>query len=376
MTRLSMRPKRPAPERAFNFAFWTLTSLFIAFFVWQLAIGGIRILFEAPWLVFFTTVFVAFAVLRRHFRRKLVRGFLRPHAGFVCPRCLYPLRKLPDVGVCPECGLTYNRAEVVAMWERAYELPGLFPRAAPAPVSPPTSAILRPTVPWARWSLHGAFSDIESCARRRGFNRNRIPSLVMELDSFNESLPRPLPPEMLGFLGWYDSALWSEFVRNSNSHESSPNDWFGAPSLPIVIRALAHLRIGTAAELSHASPAIAAFLSSASEDRRLGWSQTQFIEFADSSEGPPVIYCTDPPDLPRGCIITFLPGVVERIWLADSLGQWLTRLAACEGVEFAFHPEQSARLSEPTRTLYVHEFSQRNPDARLFETPPVAAANK
>lgn len=39
-------------------------------------------------------------------------------AGYqACTRCLYDLRSLPEADACPECGLRYERAATMAMWQ-------------------------------------------------------------------------------------------------------------------------------------------------------------------------------------------------------------------------------------------------------------------
>jgi len=60
------------------------------------------------------------------------RRLLAPHRAFICLRCHYPLRSLPDAGVCPECGLAYTREETVRIWTRAYRLDEATPDSARA----------------------------------------------------------------------------------------------------------------------------------------------------------------------------------------------------------------------------------------------------
>lgn len=38
------------------------------------------------------------------------------HHLFVCPDCEYPLHKLSDPGICPECGRPYSFRKIQAYW--------------------------------------------------------------------------------------------------------------------------------------------------------------------------------------------------------------------------------------------------------------------
>ncbi len=51
---------------------------------------------------------------------KKARDQLRREGYKFCTRCEYNLATLPDEGVCPECGASYNRAMLEAHWEQAY----------------------------------------------------------------------------------------------------------------------------------------------------------------------------------------------------------------------------------------------------------------
>lgn len=46
---------------------------------------------------------------------------LKKHGRFLCIRCFYPLRGLPDTGLCPECAEPYTRDQLARLW-RNWEL--------------------------------------------------------------------------------------------------------------------------------------------------------------------------------------------------------------------------------------------------------------
>ena len=50
------------------------------------------------------------------------RRFIAGAGLRLCPRCLYDLRDLDQVGRCPECGRPYTLALVEEAWERKYWL--------------------------------------------------------------------------------------------------------------------------------------------------------------------------------------------------------------------------------------------------------------
>lgn len=49
------------------------------------------------------------------YRGLALPGQLRRH-GIACLRCAYSLRSLPRTGQCPECGLHYERSEIIKTW--------------------------------------------------------------------------------------------------------------------------------------------------------------------------------------------------------------------------------------------------------------------
>lgn len=44
--------------------------------------------------------------------------YLKHHGDGVCPGCVYPLQGLPAQSKCPECGRTYDLAEVADHWRK------------------------------------------------------------------------------------------------------------------------------------------------------------------------------------------------------------------------------------------------------------------
>ena len=370
-------PERPTPPRflrIFLAAYWTLLVGFFAFVLWKLIAGELVIIWSNPWFGSFAFVGIAFLVIYRAGRTQTVRRFLSPHSGFICPRCHYSLRALDDEGVCPECGTQYTRASVVALWEHAYSLGHRYPRVSPRtardPLPSPKTASSQGIVPWSKWSLPDALAKVEAGARRRGFASARFNALAREFDEACAKLARPLPMDLHAVLAWFDPALWQCFVHQlpPQTQAASPTEpasgispWLAQSALPtqqVSIRRPAEIVVATLAEHARTRPETKAFAESLSLlSRPPSWLDTQLIAFADAHSGEVIYYCTDPPDLPRGCIVTFRAGASDRLWLADALGQWLTRLAVCDGREFAFPPDdaspQGMQLREAFRAASV-----------------------
>src|SRR5262249_42012423 len=145
--------------------------------------------------------------------------------GFRCPRCHYPLCNLPDAGACPECGTSYTRASVVALWERFYRMGAIFPRSAPGLPGPLDIAALphlAHAVPAASGpapanniTIQAALESVETASRAKGFSARRFPAYLMDLDGAIANLGRPIPPDLYMFYAWFDPALWSSLVRSA-----------------------------------------------------------------------------------------------------------------------------------------------------------------
>jgi hypothetical protein len=91
------------------------------------------------------------------------------------------------------------------------------------------------------------------------------------------------------------------------------------------------------------------------------WIDGRVVVFGDSGYFEPLVYLVDATDSPAGAIVTFTQGDDDRMWLADTLAAWLARLAACDGVEYAFTPGAISNLKRSVRKQYVREFRERNP---------------
>jgi hypothetical protein len=104
------------------------------------------------------------------------------------------------------------------------------------------------------------------------------------------------------------------------------------------------------------------------------WADTTVIEFASSGAGEPIFYAIDHPRLRGGSIVAIPKDEREPVWLADSLALWLANLAACDGVELAFAPDEAARLDPRVIDWRIREFRKRNPRSRIFPNPDASQA--
>jgi hypothetical protein len=374
-------PSRPTPPRSlriFQFAYWALLFSFLAFVAWKLISGELVIIWENPWLGSFAMLATAFFFMYRYTRAQVIRNFLSPHSGFICPRCHYGLRALPDEGTCPECGTTYTRASIVALWEHTYRLGQRYPRVSARSATDATPSAAQTSTsqstPWSKWNLGSALTAVESGARRRGFKGARMPSLAMEFDAACAKLAHPLPADLHAFLAAFDPALWSRFIHTWPAQAPAPSTsvtdnplsaWLATtPEITehIRIRRPAELVVATLAEHAATHPGARAFADSLwTSTRSPAWEHTQLIAFADAHSSETLFYCTNPPDdLPRGCIITFFSTSPDRAWLADSFSQWLTRLACCEGVDGAFPGPGLDRAPKQLLDTWLAEFNTRN----------------
>jgi hypothetical protein len=254
----------------------------------------------------------------------------------------------------------------VGLWEQAFKLPARYPRisARKATAAPLQIQIeSRPKSPWSVWSLPEALRQVEAGARLRGLSGARFPSWVKELDVLTQQLKHWLPADLHAFYAWYDSTLWNRFVQPSSA--SSPmiadsadsadpvSQWLAQPEQvhkQVRIRPPSDIRIATLRESAAFRADTRAFADSlASLDQPSTWLNTQLIEFADSDCGATIFYCTDPPNLPRGCIVTFGRSDHDRIWLGDSLSEWLIRIAACNGIDAILNPALANDLDPALR---------------------------
>lgn len=98
------------------------------------------------------------------------------------------------------------------------------------------------------------------------------------------------------------------------------------------------------------------------------WRSTRLLFFGESAGGSPLVLATEPPAIPSASVVTFLSGHRAPVHLADSLPQWLARLAACEGCEPIFNPEALKSLDSGLVEVLITEYCQRNPESTLLSS--------
>ncbi|MFO0832340.1 MAG: hypothetical protein U0637_10950 [Phycisphaerales bacterium] len=343
-------PRLLPAQKKFEWWYWGVITSLVALLMWGLVTSQWRILFEGPWIAGLGTVVMALIVIRKYAKSRIARRFLNPHQGFLCPSCHYPMRGLPNVGHCPECGIEYSRARIVELWERTYGITGRFPRSevlrSPTACMPPDPGLGLP--PWTKGSLNAAAEKIESIARKNGHSAPRYAAYALDVAQAGIQLGRPVPPELFAFLSRIDPAMWSRFVGVTPapvaaSDGNDPIASFAGESMVdvIAIRSPAELRVVE-------TPAV--------DPRKPLWS----VAFADACNGMVVVYAA-PDDRPNGQVLAVVPGTAKHLWLADSLAQWLSRLAACEGADPALSPRGIDGIPAALREMYTAEFQQRNP---------------
>ncbi|MBX3357678.1 MAG: hypothetical protein KF745_04540 [Phycisphaeraceae bacterium] len=361
------RPKRIRSERRFLAVFWPIAVPCAGVYVWLSLTSGMGL---DSFVAGEATIIVALVFVFRSTRIRIARALLKPHGGFVCPRCHYTLSALPDAGECPECGTSYTREGVVALWERAYGLKQRFPRSSARHADPvgavippaPTESVRR--TPWTGASLRRVLEQIEAVARAHGYSDARFSAYSLDLERSPACFGVRYPADLYAFLSWVDPNLWSRFVNPSQcmaaAEQGEVGAWIAAqPADSIRVRDPSALRI---ARMS--GPWLGVGTEGPGPDgpsEAITPAEVRLFEFADSSAGGSIMYCMDPTDVPAGGIVTFLPGVDGRVWLADTLAQWLARLAACDGTELAFDRGGSGRVSEGLRAQFREEFRLRNP---------------
>lgn len=368
------RPKAPRSERVFTIAYWTIVSVFATWVAWLLYRGVLQINLAAEWIAGLGMIVMAVTTAYIHFRRRIVRRFLSPHQGFICPACHYPLRNLPDVGECPECGTSYTRSGIVQLWFTRYRVGASYPQTAP-PDSPSRleTRPATPSTPWSSRSMSAAASGVEALARRNGYRSPRLAAYASELALAAGRRGKAFPSEVEALYMWFDPAMWAAALGASGP-ESLESSWEEVAAAPashrqprIKFRRPDDLRTY---QFGNRSPGSAVLDAFAEHRQRQGdadaWVATTLIEIADTAAGACVMYCPDPPDSVTPYLLTFVPGHSDRVWLADSIAGWLIRLALCDGHEPVLHPELLTAIPQEHRVAFLQEFALRNPGSSLF----------
>lgn len=380
---LPKRPRRPASEvQLWRIGLVILVPI-LGIFFWSFSSGLISVGFVLSNLVVLALAIAIVAGIIESVSRNRVRELLDQHDGMVCPLCHFSLHGLPAAGTCPECSVVYTRPRVIDIWERAYRLVGRYEKLLPAP--PPAAVDLtgnpvKKEAPWSSWSLIAALQQIESVGRRHGFSGAKLQTFYQDFQSLNESQTRSLPTDLFHLLGWIDCDMWAEFVKtNCLEGETVGGDnvasfdvlWeegetdagVNSPArLPITLVGPTELRAEKLSSLSEKCPHAQAFSKNLERlERSDDWNVAQFVEFASTRDGARLYIVTGATDLHRGGVIAFLPETTDRVWLADSLSQWLIRLADCDGMEPGLFPHTIEKLPIDLRTFWESEFRKHNP---------------
>lgn len=335
-------------------------------------------LFGSPTMYFFpsliTCLLAAWAGLAvfTGMRRRRIRKFLDPHGAAVCPRCHFSLKGLGQEGVCPECSTVFTLARVVTMWEQAYRLGGLYEKVVKAPVPVITKEIERKrVVPWATWSYAAAIEGIEKVAREHGFTGGRFQSFFLDNDQVSEEQRRKLPQEIQNLLAWIDTDMWSKFVER-NCAAVAPVSGVAIDSLwenggkanpstlaPITLLGPTELRLVKFGDIARDD--VQDFLESkkmqgGGDDLK----DALVTEFAVTNDCVSIFIATTVPGLKRGSVIALTAGNSEFLWLGDSLGQWLVRMIACDGIDMELFPEAASKVDIGLRELWKEECAARN----------------
>lgn len=318
------------------------------------------------------------------------RRAVKPHLGFVCSQCYYPLTGLPHASNCPECSTPYVRRDLLEQWERYGVGIRLVRQWMFAPdqselvqINSTTDHFAKvpnnPIVPWRNVSLATAITQIECAARRKGFSGLRVSSFrTGPADDFDH-IPRPLPTTLDAFLGSFDASLWATFVGNAprslHDNITQDSDWFqtaGASPLPaITIYSYGGLFMWTLADAAELDPLIDEALSGlAGHPAELAWRGTRLLFFGNTASGWPLALAIEPPAIPSASVVTFLPGHRAPVHLADSLPEWLARLAACGGSEPVFDPEALKGIDPSLAAIIAAEHRERNPGSTLLSSAP------
>jgi hypothetical protein len=263
------------------------------------------------------------------------------------------------------------------------------PDTADHPASQPASRPPQlPAVSWTGVSLNAALAHVEAVARRHGFSAPRFPFYREQLHGVIDQL-KPFPSVLDAFYCWFDPSRWSHFINPDQAFTSDLGNVILHTGEPIVaghpadgpadlIRIFppSQLKVTTLADAVPDAAFIGGFTDCFDVHKRPeAWRNTRIIIFGNTRYGEPLVYCIDPPEGRPGCIITFITEN-DRVWLADSLADWLSRLAACNGVEYAFVPDNLKELDAQLAQPFLESFRAHNPLSALFgprfDPPPPA----
>ena len=74
----------------------------------------------SDWIIVCFLLFVTVPPLWYRWQSRQIRATACKHDYFLCPWCRYLLEDLADAGVCPECGIAYERELCKTLYRSAY----------------------------------------------------------------------------------------------------------------------------------------------------------------------------------------------------------------------------------------------------------------
>lgn len=243
----------------------------------------------------------------------------------------------------------------------------------PAEATPPWSSIR--TVEQA-WALIG------QTLASRGCTRSHIPSYSQShIAAAEKRVGSSFPPSFREFLGTHDEDRWADLLNPDqfrigevwNLLDTKGNKIEGDhPSNRLAVEPLIwspdHVGV-THPTHAEASVHLGVFVEYLDDKRTRpsAWRTTELLKFAGAQDGMTFHYALSPPEFMPGAVLLSIDDDPGLVWVADSIPQWLARIACCGGVEYALYPGAIHELEEPMRTWVVSAFRLHNPDWEWFD---------